>query len=97
MLERIEQAKRHSEALIAELSELRQALAAYLQERGLDQIYRDTRQLDDDELDEDGREVGSPEYVADRMMVDAFNVSAKLDALAAAIALVEPRSRAEGR
>jgi hypothetical protein len=92
LIQRIASAKRQVESLIADLLSLQHAVATYTQENDLQHPFADDRSaLDDDELDEDGREIdASPNGVASAIIVDAYGVSAKLDILRAAVVDLPP-------
>jgi hypothetical protein len=57
--------------------------------QGLEHQFHDGKfELEDDELDEEGDEIdASPNGVASQMLIDAHGVSARLDVLAAGLAL----------
>jgi hypothetical protein len=88
LIGQIEDAKLRIETTIAQLLALRAMIAAYAQDSDLEHQYHDdTTELADDDLDDDGREIDtSPNGVANQMVIDAYNVSAKLATLKVAIA-----------
>jgi hypothetical protein len=87
LLEQVGDAKQRVEALIVDLHTLRLEVGAYTKANGLAHSFHDHRgELDDDQLDEDGREIDTSMVgVADRMVIDGYGVSAQLDLLRAAV------------
>ena len=89
LLAQLDQAKRLCDALAHQLIPLSSAVAAYAEANGLEHpFHRDPLDLDDDELDEDGREIDtSVNGLARDLSLAAFSLREKLDLLTSASAV----------